>query len=298
MRVLVLGATGAIGRFALPRLQAAGHAVLAASRQPPVDAADAHAGGGPGGVRWQRLDLAGAPDAGVGAFDAVLSAGPLDLASAWLCAQAAVPARIVAFGSTSADTKQASADPHERALAARLHAAEARLAEVAARHGSTLTLLRPTLVYGAGIDRNLSRIAALGRRLGWVALPRRAHGLRQPVHADDLAQAAVRALDRTDGVARQYLLPGGETLPYREMVLRVLACIAPRPRLLELPMPLLRLALGAAHAGGRLRDANVATLLRMREDLVFDAGPAQRELGFAPRMFTVDAAMLATEPAR
>jgi hypothetical protein len=31
----------------------------------------------------------------------------------------------------------------------------------------------------------------------------------------------------------------------------------------------------------------------MREDLVFDAGPAQRELGFVPRLFTVHAAMLA-----
>jgi nucleoside-diphosphate-sugar epimerase len=283
VRVLVLGASGAIGRFVLPRLLAGGHEVLAASRRPPAGLRDA---GGPGTVQWHRLDLAGAPDATLAACDAVLSAGPLDLASRWLSAHAAAPPRIVAFGSTSIATK-------ERALALRLREAEDRLGGFASRHGSTLALLRPTLVYGAGMDRNLSRIAALGRRLGWVPLPRRAHGLRQPVHADDLAQAAVGALELSGGVCRQYALPGGETLGYRDMVLRVLACLDPQPRLLELPMPLLRGALAGAHVAGLLRDANVATLLRMREDLVFDAGPAQRELGFVPRLFTVHAAMLA-----
>lgn len=297
MRVLVLGASGAIGRFALPRLQAAGHEVLAASRQPP-EAHRAQPGRGSGHVRWLQLDLSGVPDAALPACDAVLSAGPLDLASRWLCTNAGAPPRIVAFGSTSADTKQASVDPDERALAARLCAAEDRLAELASRHGTTLTLLRPTLVYGAGMDRNLSRIAALGRRVGWVLLPRHAGGLRQPVHADDLAQAAVRALDLAGGVHRHYALPGGETLRYRDMVLRVLACLKPRPRLLEAPMPLLRIALAAAHVAGRLRDANAAMLLRMREDLVFDPGPAQRDLGFAPRKFTVDASMLASADPR
>jgi hypothetical protein len=55
------------------------------------------------------------------------------------------------------------------------------------------------------------------------------------------------------------------------------------------------LALRIAHAGGRLRGMNRAALQRMGEDLVFDLAPAQRDFGYAPRAFVLDAAMLGVE---
>lgn len=280
--VLVLGASGAIGRFVLPRLAARGTAVLAASRRPLVAS----------GVHWCALDLARDAPTVAPSFSAVLSTGPLDLAARWLAACPQAPQRVVAFSSTSAASKQASADPGERALAARLQHAESELQAWAAACGAALTILRPTLVYGAALDRNLSRLAALARRLGWIAIPRHATGLRQPVHADDLAAAAVAALALPRTSQPCYDLPGGETLPYRSMVARVLDTLTPRPRLLELPMPALRAALAAAHLAGRLPDLTTATLHRTRQDLVFDATPAARDLAWEPRPFTVTRDML------
>jgi hypothetical protein len=40
---------------------------------------------------------------------------------------------------------------------------------------------------------------------------------------------------------------------------------------------------------------NRAALQRMGEDLVFDLAPAQRDFGYAPRAFVLDAAMLGVE---
>ena len=147
-------------------------------------------------------------------------------------------------------------------------------------------MLRPTLVYGDGRDRTISRIAALAQRLGWFVIPRGATGLRQPVHVDDLAAAALAACDATATHGRAYDLPGGEALPWREMIARTLAALSPRPRLLEVPMPVFRLALGVARHARNGRGFGDGALARLREDLVFDPGPAQVDFGYAPRRFT------------
>jgi uncharacterized protein YbjT (DUF2867 family) len=128
-------------------------------------------------------------------------------------------------------------------------------------------------------------------------LPRRSEGLRQPVHVNDLAAAAFAACTAPASHGRSYNLPGGEALPYREMVRRVLACMQPPRPLLELPMPLFRLALRKAQARGIARDLTDAAVLRLREDLVYDLEPARRDFGYAPRAFRPEARMFGVPPA-
>ena len=152
-------------------------------------------------------------------------------------------------------------------------------------------MLRPTLVYGAGRDQTLSRIAALAQDWGRFVLPRHAHGLRQPVHVHDLATAVFAAVDAESTHGRAYALAGGETLPYRDMVARVLAVLQPPPRLIELPSPLFHLALLAAQASGRATGLGEAAVARMRSDLVFDILPARQDFGYAPKAFNPTAQM-------
>lgn len=280
---LVFGASGQVGAPVLQRLGLAGWRVLAVSRQLHVDMP---------GVQWLRGDLDGVeglPEA----VAAIFSCGPLDLFARWH-AQARLRApRVVAFGSTSASSKQDSGDADERDLASRLREAEASLFSVGTQRGTAVTILRPTLVYGAGRDQTLTRIAELALRWGRFVLPRNADGLRQPVHVDDLADAAWHACQSTASHGRSYDLPGGETLAYREMVRRVLACLKPPPSLHELPLPMFRGVMAAAQARGIAADLTPAVLARMREDLVFGGEPARRDLDFAPRKFHPDASMFA-----
>jgi hypothetical protein len=76
------------------------------------------------------------------------------------------------------------------------------------------------------------------------------------------------------------------------MIARTLAALPSAPRLIEVPAPLFRIALAAGRAGGRLRDLPTGAVARMGEDLVFDVGPAQRDLGHHPRPFQPTAEML------
>jgi len=266
----------------LARLREGGCEVTAWSRQRRDDLP---------GVRWQQggLDEAGPLPEGV---DAVISCGPLDHFAHWYHRHPGAPARVLAFGSTSVGVKAGSADAGERDVARRLAEAEAMLFALAADRGAAATVLRPTLVYGAGRDATLSVIAAMARRRGFFVLPRDSTGLRQPVHVDDLADAALAAMASAATAQRAYAVGGGEVLPYHAMVSRVLAALSPPARLLRVPTPLFAAALSVAHATGRLRGLNGEALRRMRDDLVFDLAPAQRDFGYAPRRFAPTAAEL------
>lgn len=286
MRALVFGGSGQIGAPLLARLSDAGWDVVAVSREPREELP---------GVRWLHGDL-GHCDGLPVAVDVIFSCGPLDHFARWHATAPVEAASTVAFGSTSVTAKAASADAAERDLVRRLHDGEQALFSVAGARGTAMTLLRPTLVYGAGRDRTLARIAAFGRERGWVPLPSGACGLRQPVHVDDLAAAALAASASAAARGRSYDLPGGEKIPYREMVARLLTAMQPSPRLLELPAPLFAAALGIARLAGAGNGIGAAAVSRMRDDLVFDATPAARDFAYAPRDF--NAAAAARMPAR
>ena len=278
---LVFGASGQIGTPLLKLLKRGGWQAFAVSRGKQVDAP---------GLHWLRGDLDGV-DGLPEAVDAIFSCGPLDQFARWHGETPLRAPRVVAFGSTSASSKHDSGDDGERDVARRLLGAEALLFSATEARGAAATVLRPTLVYGVGRDQTLSRIAALAQRWGRFVLPRRADGLRQPVHVDDLAEAAWAACQSTATHGRSYDVPGGETLEYRVMVRRVLACLQPAPPLLELPMPIFRTVLAMARMRGIANDVTAEALQRMRQDLVFSGEPARRDFGYAPRMFRPAASM-------
>ncbi|MGH8073712.1 MAG: NAD-dependent epimerase/dehydratase family protein [Lysobacter sp.] len=288
---LVFGGSGQIGQALLARLPAREWRVHAVSRKPRALES------GQPGIRWLHGEL-DAPPPLPARVDAVISCGPLDRFAHWYATAGIEAERVVAFGSTSIDTKQASVDPAERDLSRRLAEAEQSVFERAGSVGAAASVLRPTLVYGVGRDASLTRIAALAGRFGRFPLPRGASGLRQPVHVEDLAAAALACLARPATAGRIYALPGGETLQYREMVARVLACLQPPAQLIELPAPLFAVALRIAQLAGRADGLGGAAVARMREDLVFDAAPAAHDLGYAPRPFRPEAGMFRWIPAR
>ena len=62
-----------------------------------------------------------------------------------------------------------------------------------------------------------------------------ASGLRQPVHAEDLALACIQALDDPVTINKTYNLSGGETLSYREMVEKIFRSLGKTVHFLPLP---------------------------------------------------------------
>lgn len=271
MNVLLTGASGVVGRPLAVRCEAAGLTTLRVGRQAR-------------GAGWLAWDMRGAPPVLPQPLDGLLHAAPLWVLPRHVDALADQGLRcLVAFGSTSVLTKIDSASRAERRLAAALGDAERRLWEVCARRDVTVTLLRPTMVYGYGRDANISAIAAFIRRRGFFPVAGRAAGQRQPVHADDLAAAALAVLARSGGTARVYNLGGGECLRYRDMVARIFDALGRPRRIVAIPTPLYAAVLAT---GGLLRKGLTGSIAtRMNRDMIFDCSAARSDFGYAAQPF-------------
>lgn len=197
--------------------------------------------------------------------------------------------RIVVLSSTSRFTKNTSPERSEREIALQLIKGEELVQTWATTHTIEWIILRPTLIYGHGRDKNVAEIIQFIRRFGFFPVLGSAKGLRQPIHAADVALACISALGTLNSVNCSYNLTGGETLSYREMVKRIFTALNRTPRILTVPLWLFQIATWGLRWITRYRHWTAAMAERMNEDLVFDDSDARRDLNFLPRSFKLTA---------
>ena len=264
-RVGVLGASSLVGGCLLPVLRDAGWPVVSFSR----------------GASSQRIE---------GDMPYWICLAPIwVLPDYFALLEANGVRRVVVLSSTSRFTKVDSGDMAENIVAARLIEGEAQVQAWAASRGIEWVILRPTLIYGLGRDKNISEIVRFIRRFGFFPVLGKATGLRQPIHAKDVALACVSALLAPEAANRAYNISGGETMTYRDMIARVFAALGRRPRLLTVPLWAFRLVVSVLRCLPRYRQWSAAMAERMNLDLVFDHAEAARDLGFKPRGFALAA---------
>jgi uncharacterized protein YbjT (DUF2867 family) len=283
-KIGVLGATGLVGECLVWLLTEAGCGVTAYYRNTTPPSTE--------GVEWLPLpqpDTAAGPHVPNGKIvkQWVCTAPIWALPEyfAWLESQGV--RRLVVLSSTSHFTKQDSSDPEERAVSRRLAEAETKVQQWAESGGIEWVILRPTLIYGFGRDRNIAEIARFIRRFGFFPLFGKAQGLRQPIHVQDVAHACLAALESSAATNRTYNLSGGETLSYRDMIIRIFTGMGRFPLLLPVPLGAFRVACALFRLFPRYRHWSAAMAERMNRDMAFDHGPAARDLAFKPRTFAL-----------
>ncbi len=276
-RVLLLGASGQIGIFAIPRLVAAGFEVLAVSRKPRPDWYPCLKN-----VHWIKPDMLGAAPLPVA--DMLVSAGPIRIATQQV-GQYPQLRRAVIFSTSSVFSKLKSHDRKEKRQMQQIVLDEAALARACKIHDITLSLYRPTLIYGCGIDGNVSWLARWIRKFGFMPVAGAAAGLRQPVHADDLAQAAVATLVSEPPLALDVPLCGGSTLSFRSLIEKIFHGLGKPVRIMSVPQGLFTAATYLGRLVPGLRGVRPEMVRRQSRDLVFDDGKAREKLNYNPRPF-------------
>lgn len=279
--VWVFGATSAVGHCLLPRLIAKGYRVRAFSRNPAAHGVD-------GGVqlRWEVADISDALLVHAGGRPRIaIHLAPLDLLPGQIDSliQAGMQ-RLIAFGSTSVFTKRGGTQA-EQSLMERLTTAERAIETRCAEAGVRWSIFRPTIIYCPGLDRSLTLLTRFIRHMRFFPVVGCADGLRQPVHADDLAKACISLLASEAGWNRSYNLSGGETLGYREMLTRIFGRQGRRPRIVRVPEGLFRFALVFARLLPAYRSLNIEMVRRVNIDMNFDHSSASEAFGYDPRPF-------------
>lgn len=272
---LVIGASGLVGGYIVQHLMARGETPFALSRSPRQNSE---------AVEWFVGNLLDPAAIDIPPFQTLYCtalAEQLVLALPRLINPALK--RVVVITSTSIVTKIDSEIPAERELLRRYAESERRVAEICEQAGIEWTILRPTVIYAEGRDGNITRIARLVRKLGFIPLAGSGNGLRQPVHAEDVAIGAVDAAAHATAANRIYAIPGGDTITYREMVGRVFDGLRRPRRIVSVAPWIWRLAFSVLHRW--LPNANAAMGTRMSNDMVFDSGPAKNDFGWHPRPF-------------
>lgn len=238
--VLVLGATGFVGRALVPALLAEGERVRAASRAPA-------AGRDRAGVEWVRCDVTApatlpAALAGVDtAYYLVHSMGrsgerdyrAAERTAAQAFAHAAAESglqRIVYLGGV------APQGPPSEHLASRLEVGEIL------RAGPVPAIeLRASMIIGAG-SASWQIVRDLARRLPFMVLPRWLASRSCPVALDDAVAALVAARRVPLEGSAWFDIPGPETLTAREILFRVAALDHRRIPAVQVPVLTARLS--------------------------------------------------------
>lgn len=153
--------------------------------------------------------------------------------------------------------------------------------------GLDWTIVRPTMIYGAPGDRNLSRLLALLVRTPVLPVPGGGRHLQQPVHVADVADGVLNAAERPEASGRRYDLAGPQPITFASLLRMCAAAVSRRTRFVPVPLASVVIAAHGYEYFSRHPRIKVEQLLRLAEDKAYLLDHAVRDLGYAPRPFPV-----------
>jgi uncharacterized protein YbjT (DUF2867 family) len=279
MRILLTGATGLLGGALLRLLLAGGHETrcLVRADSPNASRLDGER------VEVIRGDAAREEDLyrALEDTDALLHVAGIEYAPSVVgAASRADVERILVVGSTSAHSAYAFRS-----------GPKLRMEELVRESGLAWTIVRPTMIYGSELDRNVHRLLRFLDRSPFFPIFGPGTNLWQPVYHEDCARGVFEALERPASVRRSYDLPGAEPLTYLDLVKTAAAALGRSPRIVRLPIEPVRRALAAAE---RLRlplPIDSGQVTRLREDKAYPYEGARIDLDYAPRPFSEGVAL-------
>ncbi len=279
MRILLTGGTGLLGGALLDLLLTEGHEVSCLVRRTSPNASRLHA-------RRVEIFHGDTGDAGIlyrvlFGMDALLHVAGIEHAPSVVEAarEAGVP-RLVVVGSTSAHSAYEFRSGPKK-----------RMEGVVQESGLDWTIVRPTMIYGSELDKNVHRLLRFLDRSPIFPVFGPGTNLWQPVYHEDCARGVYEALVRPAAVGRSYDLPGPAPLPYATLVETAARALGRKPRLFRLPLEPIRRTLLLAETLRLPLPIKSEQVLRLREDKAYPYDEARKDLDYVPRPFAEGVAL-------
>ena len=273
MKILLTGATSLPGLALLEHLLEKGHEVrcLARHGSPNLYRLDGKQ------TEIHHGDAANEEDlvSSLAGMDAVAHVAGLAFAPQIVAAMhRAGVERLLAVGSTSVHSAFEHRSGHRK-----------EMEELVRESELAWTIVRPAMIYGSELDRNMRHLLRFLDRSPVFPLFGTGTNLWQPVYFEDLAGGMLAALESSNTVGRSYDLPGAAPLTYRDLVLTAAKSLGRKPRIVRLPLEPVRHAIALAERAKVPLPLKSEQVLRLREDKAYSYSEARRDLGYEPRPF-------------
>lgn len=274
-QVLVLGGGSLVGKYLVPLLAEKGYRGYVVSRV-KTDT----------GLNFAWLPTNEVQDASWHLHDraVIISLWPI-----WLLGpvmpQFLGASQLITLSSISLFGKVNGLDKQEQELVKKISAAEELVRVNSETFRIPYTILRPTLIYDCINDQNVTFIARIIKRFGFFMVSGEAQGLRQPIHAQDVAQAVVNSIGNKDAYNKSFNITGGETVTYFTMIRRVAEALGRPIRIFSFPTFFLKNLLRIVRTMG-LTTLSPSLFERMNQDLAYNGDDALKILKVTPRDFT------------
>ena len=154
-----------------------------------------------------------------------------------------------------------------------------------AASGVPSTLLRPSMIFGPGNDRNICRLADQLRRIRVRPVFGSGRHLMQPVYVEDLVSSIVACMGNRQTIGKVYAIAGGRALSYNEIIDAVGEAVGVVPFKVHLPV---RPALALMRCAEKVRltlPVSVEQVGRLQEDKSYSIEEARRDFGYDPLDF-------------
>ena len=151
--------------------------------------------------------------------------------------------------------------------------AEEGLRRVERETGLAVTIVRPPLVYGPGVQANFRRLMSAIHR--GLPLPfGGVRNVRSMIYVENLADALARCLKHPSAAGRTFLVSDGEDVGTADLIKLLALAMGRRPRLIHVPPMLLR---AAARLAGKRHEID-----RLIGSLMVDSREIRDRLGWLP----------------
>jgi NAD dependent epimerase/dehydratase family. len=163
-----------------------------------------------------------------------------------------------------------------------------KLCEAVTQNKRTLncTVLRPTMIYGSSMDKNMYRLVGYLAKHRFFPLFGDGSNLMQPVHARDLGNAYYQVLTHPEATMnRSYNLSGKEPITYVDIIKTICRQLNKKPVIVKLPIALSIFAAKVYNTFFKNAVISVEQVMRMQEDKAFGYEAARADFGYSPMSF-------------
>jgi nucleoside-diphosphate-sugar epimerase len=151
--------------------------------------------------------------------------------------------------------------------------------------GLAYTIIRPTMIFGAANDRNMSRLIEFIRRFPVIPILGPGKYLHHPVYVADVARAVLQALASPNAVNKEYNIAGRAPLTFNATIDTISNVLGRRVAKIHVPYWFCYAVFLLGEKLPLPSSIRLEQVQRLNQDKAFSYEQAANDFGFAPLDF-------------